>query len=287
MVRVLWELATEEWNGSPVNGAFFHRKDTKYRKKSNTLRTRWYCTFHKQCNCLYRVATIEDCDSKLAQIFIGSIPHVDHSVNKFKRALPLQIKTLVAYSPSQLKFLPPQALLHKASLKIQMNKDMQRRAKRQLAYMRSKSALLHLCPGSDGKRWGDLAVTLDAMMRSKIDKQEFDEHTVFICGDEYYMKPSENRFYAALSTEDLLLNAYRQLASSQDMSIAVDTSYRYTTEKSGLMPIRTISFNQRGHIIAYGVVSNEDEHAHEFIFRKVREAVEDVVRRRQESGTPI
>jgi len=85
----------------------------------------------------------------------------------------------------------------------------------------------------------------------------------------------------------MLLNAYRQTCTGQDMFFAIDTSYRYSKEKSGLMPIKTISLNQVGHTIAYGIVSNEDEDAHYFVLSRVKEEVQRVVRDRFRMQTPI
>ena len=47
------------------------------------------------------------------------------------------------------------------------------------------------------------------------------------------------RFYCVLSTENLLLNGPRQVATGQQMMLAVDASYRYVVEKDhGLFVVK-------------------------------------------------
>jgi hypothetical protein len=70
---------------------------------------------------------------------------------------------------------------------------------------------------------------------------------------------------AVFLTDNLLLNAYRQTKSGQDMFIALDTSYHYTQEKIGLMPMKTVSLTQ-------------DVAAHTFILENVKEAVKQAVK---------
>ena len=104
----------------------------------------------------------------------------------------------------------------------------------------------------------------------------FDEHTTYLCAGTFGLDADNNRFVAALSTENLLLNAFRQLAAS-DITIYVDSSYRYMYEGWGLVPIKVCSHDQMMHTIAYGLSSHDDERNHEYIFRVVKKEVERVV----------
>jgi hypothetical protein len=72
-----------------------------------------------------------------------------------------------------------------------------------------------------------------------------------------------------MPTENLVLNAYRQLASTGSIVFAVDTSYRYAHEKFGLMPIKAVNLEQQGKTIVYAICLNEDHKLHEYIFKAI------------------
>lgn len=109
-------------------------------------------------------------------------------------------------------------------------------------------------------------------------------HTPFLCANKYHADSIEKQIYGAISTENLLLNAYRQFKTGQDFFIGLDTSYQYCTDKAGLLPIMVCSLNQVGHVVAYGVLTNEDKNAQNYILRNVKEAVEGVVCRWVQAG---
>ena len=50
------------------------------------------------------------------------------------------------------------------------------------------------------------------------------------------------------------------------------------------MPVKTVSLNQEGHAIAYGVASNENVDTHEFIFSMIKVAVEEIVNQLIKNG---
>jgi hypothetical protein len=89
--------------------------------------------------------------------------------------------------------------------------------------------------------------------------------------------PQDERFAVVVSTNNLLLNAYRQVQAGPDIFICLDTSYRYNTAGWGLMPIGTMDRTATGHTIAYALVSKEDHKVHEFVLSAVKKHVERVV----------
>ena len=109
----------------------------------------------------------------------------------------------------------------------------------------------------------------------------FNEHTNYLVG-EYCVQGDIKA--AVFSTENLLLNQYRQMQMGQDMFFAVDTSYRYTTENVALMIVFVVSLNQEGHRVAYAVVNKESAEAHSVVFQIIREGVEFVVNDRISQG---
>ena len=69
---------------------------------------------------------------------------------------------------------------------------------------------------------------------------------------------------AALSTENLLLNAYRQRFWGNPIFLAADASYRLTQEGNGVFPVITTNLAQQTKAIAYGVTSHEHHKAQKF-----------------------
>jgi hypothetical protein len=281
--EALAQIAHDQWGYLPVHGKKLYWKFKRWenRKRTADRRRIAYCAFHNQSGCQYRVSIVQKRQDH-NQVFLGLMPHADHEISFFKSQPPKQVVQIIS-SPGKAE-LAPTTLLRKGLVEKKLNLDtaMQKNATRLLAKESKRVLSGHLKNGGTGKSWGCLAETVNGYKRDSL--ETFDEHTTYLCDDQFYANSDEERLYCAFSTENLLLNAYRQLASGQDFFIAIDTSYRYTPEKTGLMPIKVVSINQVGHIIAYGVVSNEDEDAHSYILERVKNAVEDVVRRRVARG---
>ena len=94
------------------------------------------------------------------------------------------------------------------------------------------------------------------------------------------------RFYCVLSTENLLLNGPRQVATGQQMMLAVDASYRYVVEKDhGLFVVKCINHCQSAKTIAYAICNQEDKEALVWIFRAIKEEIEEIVNRIVDQGS--
>lgn len=89
--------------------------------------------------------------------------------------------------------------------------------------------------------------------------------------------PETRRVTFSVSTENLLLNAYRQTQYGLPPFICVDTTHRLMIEGFCCMLIGTMSITQHFHTIAYAVCSHEDADAHEYVFRQVFAAIDAVV----------
>jgi hypothetical protein len=83
------------------------------------------------------------------------------------------------------------------------------------------------------------------------------------------------------------LNAYRQTTTGQDITLAVDASYRYTWQGYGLLVLKIIDFSQSAHSLAWGLVSKEDDDAHVFVFEQLIAELTSVVRRCARNGEII
>ena len=118
---------------------------------------------------------------------------------------------------------------------------------------------------------------------------DFDCDTVYLCqdrkGDSFILDEgpddSAPAVVAVFSTEELLLNLYRQNTTGQDIHIQMDASYRYTTSRNcGYIPVKVSSLTQSGRTVAYAVVTKEDSDVHAFIVESVVTSLEAVVNRR-------
>lgn len=79
------------------------------------------------------------------------------------------------------------------------------------------------------------------------------------------------------STENLLLNAYRQQCSGFPAFMCVDFTHRLVLEKYNLCVIGTVDPAQHFHFIALAMTSHEDQATHERIFTLVRNEVNTIV----------
>ena len=118
----------------------------------------------------------------------------------------------------------------------------------------------------------------------------FTKHSVYLLGNECVvqdvmvhnpttdMAERRKRFYCVLSTENLLMNAYRQMATGQDMTIACDASYRYVTERDhGLFVVKAVNWAPSAKTIGYAICNKEDKNALEWIFRTLKMEIERIV----------
>jgi hypothetical protein len=109
--------------------------------------------------------------------------------------------------------------------------------------------------------------------------KQFDEHTVYLLADPV-IDATTHRVVIAVSTENLLLNAYRQQVIGLPSYLMVDTAHRLVVEGHNCMLIGTMDASQHFHIIAYGICSHEDTYAHDLVLDAVRRSVEAVVHER-------
>jgi hypothetical protein len=77
------------------------------------------------------------------------------------------------------------------------------------------------------------------------------------------------------STENLLLNAYRQQTSGMPAIICVDYTHRLNYEGFNMCVLRTITPSEHFKL-GFAVASDESEETHKLIFKAIREEVEAV-----------
>ena len=133
-------------------------------------------------------------------------------------------------------------------------------------------------------RFGGVFGALEKLQRDVLQvASDYTEDTTYVVG-EPRVDPSSNVVTFVLSTDNLLLNAYRQSLFGLPQFVCIDTTHRLVVEKHCVMPITTTSPNQKAHVIAYGVCSSEDIAAHAYVVECVRHGVEAIVRERALAG---
>ena len=274
-VAALWELAKQSYGGSIYNGVDWHKKKP-HTDKHGVTRTVFRCPFDNQSKCPYQICTLKNTAG--TRIYISSYEH-DHSKNYKKRGIDLAIKIQAIDSPSKLrkgKFnLVKQAM---ASSDIILTQAQQTSAHRAILYQTKKFTTQTLGGNLPGQVGG---------LQHQLEKYKRDGseglHDVYLVGSEYICtidgRNDEHMISAVFSTDNLLCNAIRQMATGVDMTLAIDASHRYNFQGYPVIPIKVIDFSQKAHAVAWAISSKEDVAAHEFIWRVLQRGISNVGRR--------
>ena len=277
--QALDKIALQQFHGNQFNGLKWIQKHPKKCKWMNDTCTLYYCMYHYNSKCDWCLAVIQDSEGK-SRIFLPSldcVQHSNHDITYQKHGIPKQANAMIQ-SPSQLKQLPKHFTRRAREKGITVDTKMATKMARMSQRMRKYHMMQHLT--GDGSSWGEAVQQMELLKRENIaNPANFNEHTCYMLASRINYETKE--FLGVASTENLLLNAYWQMQSGQDLTFRIDTSYWYTREQIGLMPIKVISLNQEGHTVAYGIVASEDEDAHDFILVSVHAKVEKVVNSQQ------
>ena len=95
------------------------------------------------------------------------------------------------------------------------------------------------------------------------------------------------RVAAVFSTLNLLLNGFRACTVGRPLQILHDATYRLVTEGHATFLVGVMAPNQVFHIVAYALVSNEDQEALCHCFRQIKAGVEAAVEMYREKGLPV
>jgi len=126
----------------------------------------------------------------------------------------------------------------------------------------------------------------DQMDRGKlVAAGKFHEHTSnTLCCE---INAETKRVVSAFSTENLLLNAYRQSQLGMPSLLCIDASYRLVIEGHRCFLFGTTGVDHKFHIIFMGVCSTEDTAAHRSMYDASVREVERIVADRSERGVWI
>jgi hypothetical protein len=120
--------------------------------------------------------------------------------------------------------------------------------------------------------------------------EDFDEDSIYVFG-EHRIVPHTDKdkkdICITMSSENLLLNAYRQWAAGLPPFVAIDYTHRLTLEKVACLPIGTVDLAQKFHVIAYGVCQHERITDYSLVLKNVRDEVNAVVAKYASEGKRV
>ena len=288
----LWCLAAQEFGGRKENGVFWVKG--AFRQTSLKTVRNWRCAFYNTGKCGAECQVIYWKDQNRWEIEIASgAPH-NHD-QKTDRGLIQAAVIACINSPGKLKH-PPKKLVSTATTRLEttLTQAQQRSLGRRCGRLRKHNFTRSLMNGGDGSTYGDV---VDHLMNKyhRLNIQNFDRDSPFLLGGEVVVRQVTDdkgkqhmRFYCVLSTENLLLNAPRQVQTGQQLILAVDASYRYVVERDhGLFVVKTMNHSQEGKTIAYTICNREDKDALKWIFLAIQAEVEAIVNNLIEKGEQL
>ena len=144
-----------------------------------------------------------------------------------------------------------------------------------------------IVPRALRKAFGGMALLAQQKTRAALKASgEFGVHSAYILGEPVINSETET-ITMAYSTENLLLNAYRQSQFGLPQIIQVDCTHRLVLEGHNCMLFGCVDAAQHFHTIGYGVCSKEDFEAHVVVFKAIKDEVERIVAERIEDQMPI
>ena len=144
-----------------------------------------------------------------------------------------------------------------------------------------------IVPRDQRNEFGGMVVLANKKTRAALEATgEFGAHTAYVVG-ETVIDSEQQRITTTYSTENLLLNAYRQSRYSFPQIVQVDCTSRLVLEGHSCMLFGCVDAGQHFHPIGYGVCGNEDLASHMTVFRNLKNEVERVVAQCIEDQQPI
>jgi hypothetical protein len=263
------------------------------------------CAFHNETNCPFRiqvVTTINNEGDDEHWIWTGSNAHNDHSkgINDYG-ATTKYMKTKFTEA-SHFRLSPRGAVDHlQVTHGMSLSMTQQKKVK---AWFSDQKPIANDPHGSrkaaGATSWGAAVRAALPFLKSKRwapDSVGIDEHKCYLINgggmhdpilleEDVVNSQGElfDRFALVYSTENLILNLYRQSLLGRGMCLELDTSYRYTHEGIQLMPIRVRDAGFYGHHVAYGCCNVDDEYAFRHCIKLVYAECNHIIKQRIKRG---
>ena len=271
-------LAQQQFGGG--GSLVWLTKSSPYFRKSGIRVTTKRCSFYHVSNCPFIIRELMDMQTRLACIEIGSLPHSNHNLTLTRDRRPgvsRYIQSIVISSPSKMENAPGK-IVHSARKKgFQVDRSLAKSIRRKV--YRIRNPRLH-CGPAPASTWGGIASAFEMYKREVI--TNFNTHSVYLVALD--INAESNSLVAILSTENMILNAYRQRFWGNPIFFAADASYRLTQEKNGVYPVITTNLAMETKTIAYGIISHEHHKAQRFILQSIKSEVERLIKVKTHNG---
>jgi hypothetical protein len=283
-------IAKACFNGGRVNGVVWTRSNEgKSRNPSIDHWRKYRCPFSKSSDaCPGECRISKSKQNGMYYIQFADVQHI-HTTGEFKRGLSIAVKTTLFNSPLKLKKRPAENISRLVQIpEASGSRKEQGQVKTFQTHQKKKMHAGHLSFGVNANSYGAVVTTLDQLQLNVVAAAgaNFTKHSAFLVTspDEDYIaiddpdEEEDNRIVAVISTENLLLNAFRASQQGGPISLHVDASHRYhCNDWLFYLPVSVTSMNQSCHIVAYALTSSEDADAQEFMFCAVKHHVERIV----------
>ena len=235
------------------------------------------------CNAVLR-ATVDEHGRWTLERKCG-VPHADHSFSNKRRGLSKFIKLTVA-KPATQGLRCAMVVKHVRDQVGAISKTEHSQVVRERSRVRQKVQDA-IVPRDQRNEIGGLVVLANKKTRGALEAAgEFGAHTAYVIG-ETVIDSEQQLITITYSTENLLLNAYRQSRYSFPQIVQVDCTSRLVLEGHSCMLFGCVDARQHFHPIGYGVCGKEDLASHMTVFRNLKNEVERVVAQRIEDQQSI
>ena len=214
------------------------------------VRRRIYrCAFrgaaHSSCNAQMRVTVDEEGKWTLERK--RGTPHAGHRISNKKRGLSKFLK-VAATSPSKKGLSTARVVSRVRDEHGAISKEERTQLVRALKVDRQKHKNENV-PSDLRKTFGGVAHWVANNSREALQKKnEFGIHTVYVCG-EAQIDSCKNLINVAYSTENLLLNAYRQQQHGIPSLVQIDCTHRLVLQGHACMLFGTVDAAQHFHTV--------------------------------------
>ena len=218
------------------------------------------CPFRGKANasCKYQLRVSENKEGRFT-LERGREPHADHRINNRKRGLSKLLKAK-ATSPSKKN-------LTASKVAMELRKDVGAVSEQELLqlqgalkYERKKKRDENI-PNDLRNTFGGVQHWVDRHTKEALqERNEFGIHTMYVCGKPQIKShpPGAEVINIAVSTENLLLNAYRQEQFGIPGILQIDCTHRVVLEGHVCMLFGTVDAAQHFHTVG----ANAHTHAH-------------------------
>jgi hypothetical protein len=252
----------------------------------------WYknCAFHNSSGCKFCLRVVKRLDAAAGKewsIELGNQQHNNHEQLQKEASRGIKLPIIMKYmsKPEQFSMKPSQIVASIRKDNVTVSKKMEKAIKKCATRIRTNHNLV-ISGATSLKEADSFGVLYTAVMQCTRDGiaaagMPFDHNTIFVVGGDCIFEPEADKFAVVVSSENFLMNAYRQSKSGQPALLCLDMSFRYTHEKVGLYVIVTVaSGSSPGRkLIAYGIFSKENGDFQQWAIARVKKEIDSIAAR--------